>query len=602
MNPESQPASEVVTFYSYKGGTGRTLGLANVGCLLAHPDRRVLMVDWDLEAPGLHRYFRNHIRAPLLGSWQNDRSLDEQEGLLDLFGEVDRRSRGAEPSGGDAAINAIEKVYDEINLEKYILKTDIPGLDLMKAGKFDAAYATTVNTFGWTQLFARSEWLIRLFTDRLKRRYRYVLIDSRTGITDTSNICTSLLPDKLVVVFTPNRQSLTGIKDLVQAATDYRRRSGDVRPLLVFPLPSRVESSRASLRERWRFAADEQDVIGYQPMFENLLKGVYQLEQCDLQKYFDEVQIQHEADYAYGEEIAVLTESRTSDRFSMTRSFETFAHWVQGQAAPWDEVKAAEKAMLGATLQGIFWRLRTKLFANKALAITASVALALLLLLVALRQREATLARIRLAEIESTIHGLREQAAKAVDAAARVDQAEKLAAQSRKEAERRLAEIETLRVRLTTADMEATNLAARFQSLQQNLDLVQAELNTYKGQLGWRNVIAQSVVNLPRGSGRIPSLRITDQAFLWPLRISDGRVEFVVHSSPPEGNPPGTRYLHATLAVGGSTNFPVAKVEYKVSVENILGYRNVEAKGNPPTAVVFSVDQRELRRPVAATQ
>jgi hypothetical protein len=31
----------------------------------------------------------------------------------------------------------------------------------------------------------------------------YVLTDSRTGISDVSGICTMLLPDKLVVVFTP---------------------------------------------------------------------------------------------------------------------------------------------------------------------------------------------------------------------------------------------------------------------------------------------------------------------------------------------------------------------------------------------------------------
>ena len=55
-----QSRGEVVTFYSYKGGTGRTMALANVACLLAQrvsASERVLVVDWDLEAPGLHRFF-----------------------------------------------------------------------------------------------------------------------------------------------------------------------------------------------------------------------------------------------------------------------------------------------------------------------------------------------------------------------------------------------------------------------------------------------------------------------------------------------------------------------------------------------------------------
>jgi MinD-like ATPase involved in chromosome partitioning or flagellar assembly len=54
---------EVTTFYSYKGGTGRSMALANVACLLAKPQKGwVLMIDWDLEAPGLHRFFRKRIK------------------------------------------------------------------------------------------------------------------------------------------------------------------------------------------------------------------------------------------------------------------------------------------------------------------------------------------------------------------------------------------------------------------------------------------------------------------------------------------------------------------------------------------------------------
>ena len=43
----------VVTFYSFKGGVGRTMTLVNVGVALAARGRRVLLVDFDLEAPGI---------------------------------------------------------------------------------------------------------------------------------------------------------------------------------------------------------------------------------------------------------------------------------------------------------------------------------------------------------------------------------------------------------------------------------------------------------------------------------------------------------------------------------------------------------------------
>ena len=47
--------SSIVTFYSYKGGVGRSMALANIAVLLAQRGMKVLMVDWDLEAPGLGR-------------------------------------------------------------------------------------------------------------------------------------------------------------------------------------------------------------------------------------------------------------------------------------------------------------------------------------------------------------------------------------------------------------------------------------------------------------------------------------------------------------------------------------------------------------------
>ena len=48
---------QVITFYSYKGGTGRTMAMANVAWIIASNGKRVLAVDWDLESPGLHKFF-----------------------------------------------------------------------------------------------------------------------------------------------------------------------------------------------------------------------------------------------------------------------------------------------------------------------------------------------------------------------------------------------------------------------------------------------------------------------------------------------------------------------------------------------------------------
>lgn len=57
----------VFTFYSYKGGVGRSFTLANVAVLLARWGHRVLCLDWDLEAPGLGDYFRPRLPAKPAG-------------------------------------------------------------------------------------------------------------------------------------------------------------------------------------------------------------------------------------------------------------------------------------------------------------------------------------------------------------------------------------------------------------------------------------------------------------------------------------------------------------------------------------------------------
>jgi len=78
---------QVITFYSFKGGVGRTMAVANIAWILASTGRRVLTVDWDLESPGLHRYF-----APFLA----DRELTATDGLIDFL--IDYVSQAMTPT------------------------------------------------------------------------------------------------------------------------------------------------------------------------------------------------------------------------------------------------------------------------------------------------------------------------------------------------------------------------------------------------------------------------------------------------------------------------------------------------------------------------
>lgn len=312
-------AGKVITFYSYKGGTGRTMALSNVAVLLARKGHgKVLMVDWDLEAPGLHDFFP----AVSLGS----DSHHSQRGVLELFESIWANAQGQFDESA-----AMNEVWDGMKLQDHVVETGIPALDLMPAGRLDREYEGRVGSIPWQDLYLRSPALFKSFSETLAQRYNYVLIDSRTGLTDAGDVCSTLLPDHLVLVFTPNHQSLKGVVDVGRRAISYRSRSTDLRPLLVYPLASRVDTSEDELRKEWRLGGEQAG--GYQPRFEALFQEVYDLSSCDLTSYFDEIQIQHVPRYAYGEQIAV--EDDHADRLSIARSYEQFADALVQGSSPW---------------------------------------------------------------------------------------------------------------------------------------------------------------------------------------------------------------------------------------------------------------------------
>jgi MinD-like ATPase involved in chromosome partitioning or flagellar assembly len=320
----------VVTFYSYKGGTGRSMALANLACLMSRRGgvlNAVLVIDWDLEAPGLHHYF---FRSTPVGN-----------GVMELLKQVTEDADRAKPDG-PLSEEETQKIVGEIALTDFITKDPRSKVDLILAGKFDSSYAERVTAFDWRGLFERVPTLFRLLAERLAREYDYVFVDSRTGLNDISGICTTLLPDQLVLVFTPNRQSLQGGLDAVRKAADYRRQSDDLRPLEIFPLPSRVDLSEPELLDNWRFGSPDgtEAEPGYQIQFQNLFEDVYELPSCDLKNYFDEVQIQHVPRFSYGEEIAVLIERGT--RLSLSRSYAAFADILARPESPWNLPASAQ--------------------------------------------------------------------------------------------------------------------------------------------------------------------------------------------------------------------------------------------------------------------
>jgi predicted acylesterase/phospholipase RssA len=74
----------IFTLYSFKGGVGRSMALANLAECFFNRGLSVLMIDWDLEAPGLESYFRQSDEIPPNSTF-NEKAFAEHTGLIDLL-------------------------------------------------------------------------------------------------------------------------------------------------------------------------------------------------------------------------------------------------------------------------------------------------------------------------------------------------------------------------------------------------------------------------------------------------------------------------------------------------------------------------------------
>jgi cellulose biosynthesis protein BcsQ len=296
---------QIITFYSFKGGVGRSMALANVAAIQAQRGRRVLVLDFDFDAPGLHRYFLTRE-----GARYEPARL--QKGMIDYFSALRDRMRANWPGGrglqepegqrtlatlvGEALFGSNDYLY-HVEIGNPNARDAPPAqIDFVPAARFDHGYPDLVRGFDWQGFYDDYAEVFPALAEEMAKRYDYVLIDSRAGVTDVGSICTMMLPDKLVLVFTPNDQSLRGALDAGWQAIQGRKQLPGARPLPIFPLVSRVEEGEHMLQREWIGRARRG--------FERLFQEAYEREAVDLETYFRAIRIPHRSFYAYGERLA----------------------------------------------------------------------------------------------------------------------------------------------------------------------------------------------------------------------------------------------------------------------------------------------------------
>lgn len=239
----------IISFYSYKGGVGRSQLCANVAAYLCHKKgKRILLWDWDFEAPGLHYFF---------GKKNGDIKFG---GTIELFMAYCKQIRSERNITTDKLKFFNKEEIVRLRDGQAISDGQSGYIDLIPAGNYNVDFIYKVNSFNWFEFYEVLDGVT--YVDELRSwintlEYDYIFIDSRTGITDYSGICNIQLPDANVVVAVPNEQNLYGSKQVVSQILNHEYTKSEARKPYVFPILSRIDKGNPNY-ELWLRRFDEE--------------------------------------------------------------------------------------------------------------------------------------------------------------------------------------------------------------------------------------------------------------------------------------------------------------------------------------------------------
>jgi tetratricopeptide (TPR) repeat protein len=188
-----------ITFYSYKGGVGRTLALSDMAIKLSMLGKKVCILDFDLEAPGAHYKLTNYsvptVTEPL-----------QRKGLVDFI--ADCQTEAEPPLSIDAYITKFEprnKSREDIYM--------------IKAGDMTQnEYWQKLRGLNWHSMMTGDEITetvsILLYLKQLLQEHasgcEYLLVDARTGITDMGSAALNIMADDIVLLAANSKENFTG--------------------------------------------------------------------------------------------------------------------------------------------------------------------------------------------------------------------------------------------------------------------------------------------------------------------------------------------------------------------------------------------------------
>ncbi len=200
--PLKKQTPPVLSFYSFKGGVGRTTALVSLAIQLARSGKKVAVIDLDLEAPGLSSL------------------LPGADGQVAEYGVVDYLLECCIlGSKGSMDIADYYHLVDDP-----MLVADGPPITVVPAGKLDHNYLEKLARIDYEALYAPmpgerpgvlplKELLKHI---RSERNVDYILIDSRAGFHDLGGLALSGMSHLDVLFGLSSEQSWRGMELIVR--------------------------------------------------------------------------------------------------------------------------------------------------------------------------------------------------------------------------------------------------------------------------------------------------------------------------------------------------------------------------------------------------